>query len=254
MPSTGDNLSINALAGATGASPKSLLTAAGGSGSNITVTSFTITGVTTPTTNTNAYAYGASVTITTNFTSAGSRFLSRIGSRSQNFTWPASISGLTLSTNSGYTRTYTNTYNPGGTSCSSAVSRTASITFNDGFNTPASNYNVSLTTASFTLYSPPKPSVTGYSSTPPPRACNPGGGCGNKCYGADFSISASFGSYAGVNGSSLTYYINGTPYHTGGTNWTSARVFCGNTNHSLFVQNNFGCNSDTTTITSAAYV
>ena len=254
MPSSGDNLSIDALGTATGQSIKSLGNAAGSTSTPINVSDFTITGVTTPTTDSATYPYNYNATIQANFTGAGSRFLSRIGSTASNFTWPASISGMTLITNEGYRRVYTNLYNPGGTGCSTSTTRTVTITFMDTFNTPATNYNTALTTASFTLYSPPKPSVSSWSSTPPPRACDTGSGCGSLCYGADLTVNAAYGSYAGVNGSSLNYYLNGTLRYTGATSWYSGRIFCGSTSYTLYVRNNFNCQSDSVNITTAAYV
>ena len=256
MPSPGDNLSINALAAATGASPKSLGTAAGSTATPISVSEFSITGVTTPTASVATVAYGSTITITSNFTGVGARFLSRIGSRSANFTW-STPANLTLTTNNGYNRVYTNAYNPGSTSCSSSTTRTVTVTFADGFNLTASNYNTALTTTSFTTYSPPKPSLTGVGLARPPQPCNTGGGCGALCYGASLRLSGNAGSYNGVLGSSNSYYIAGVLRSTvaGNTStYDSAAIFCGNTAYSCYVINDFSCQSDAVNVTTLAYI
>lgn len=256
MPSPGDNLSINALAAATGASPKSLGTIAGSTATPILVSQFTITGVTTPTASVATVAYGSSITVTSNYTGAGTRFLSRIGSRGANFTW-STPTNLTLTTNNGYSRIYTNAYNPGSTSCSSSTTRTVTVTFADGFNLTASNYNTALTTTSFTIYSPPKPSLTGVGLARPPRPCNTGGGCGALCYGASLRLSGNAGSYNGVSGSSNSYYIAGVLRSTvaGNTStYDSAAIFCGNTAYSCYVINDFSCQSDAVNVTTLGYI
>lgn len=257
MPTLGDNLSLNALAAATGQATKSLGNAAGSTASPINFSQFTITSVTTPTANAATYAYNASVTVTSNFTGAGSRFLSRIGSRAANFTW-STPANMTLTTNNGYNRVYTNAYNPGGTSCSSSTSRTVTITFMDSFNSVATNYNVALTTTSFTLYSPPKPSVTGAGLDRPFNPCNSGGGCGSTlCYGASIRLNGNAGSYAGVLGSSITYYVGGSALTTvaGNTStYDTPRQYCGNTAYNCYVVNDFSCQSDTISVTTLAYI
>ena len=257
MPSPGDNLSINRLAAATGASPKSLGTAAGSTATAVAVSQFTITGVTTPTANVDTVAFGSTVTVTANFTGIGSRFLSRIGSRAANFTW-STPANLTLTTNNGYNRVYTNAYNPGSTSCSSSTTRTVTVTLADGFNLTASNYNTALTTAAFTVYSPPKPSLTGAGLNRPFNPCQSIGGCGSVlCYGASIRLSGNAGSYNGVLGSSNSYYIAGVLRSTvaGNTStYDSERVFCGNTAYSCYVINDFSCQSDAINVTTLAYI
>jgi len=254
MPSPGDNLSINALAAATGASPKSLGTAAGSTATPIAVSQFTITGVTTPTASVATVAYGSTVTVTSNFTGTGSRFLSRIGSRAANFTW-STPANLTLTTNNGYNRVYTNAYNPGSTSCSSPITRTVTVTLADGFNLTASNYNTALTTAAFTVYSPPKPTATPSSGTVPPRPCV-AGSCGAKCSGATYTVAADAGTYNGVAGSVLNFYLGGSLIHTQAASTFSYAYtgLCGNTVYTGYVTNNFNCQSDSFSFTTPTYI
>lgn len=262
MPATGDNLRVSLLAAAAGSATRSFGSAAGTSaaGSNVTVSDFTITGINTsanqPIANAATYSFNASIVYTSQFTGAGSRHLSRIGSQSANFTW-TDPANLTLITNSAYQRTYRNDYNPGGTSCSSSTTRAASVRYADGFNTLATNYNVTRTGATITIYSPPKPSVSGSSPQGPFNPLNTGGGCGALGLGASIQLNGNAGSYQGVAGASLSYYINGTLQTTiaGNTSsFTSGRVFCGSTSYSCFVVNNYSCQSDSINVTTAGYV
>ena len=262
MPSPGDNLSINALAAATGVTPKSLGTIAGSTATPILVSQFTITGVTTPTANAASVIYGSTITVTANFTGAGSRFLSRIGSRTANFTWSAPAN-LTLTTNNGYNRIYTNAYNPGSTSCSSSTTRTVTVTLADGFNLTASNYNTALTTAAFTVYSPPKPTIT-YSSGTKPSTCVVGGDCTGAnvyCYGATLTFSGNAGTYQTVAGSSLDYYVGrpGSVAYSGTragntSSYTTPATLCTNTTYNFYVINNYTCQSDTGAAATPTYV
>lgn len=260
MPAAGDNLRLNNLAAATGQATKSLGAAAGTTtpGAIVNFSQFTITGVTTPTRNNATAAYGGTVTVTANFTGAGSRFASRIGSRSANFTFttPANMSVA----GSGSSRTYTNNFNPGGTGCSASTTRSVTVTFADGFNLVATNYNTALTTATFTLYSPPSPSVA-YSSGTKPATCTTGGGvcAGNNvsCYGATITLAGNAGSYNGAAGSSLDYYINGSLVgsRSGNTSsLTTAAVYCTGTNYNTYVINDFACQSSTVNFTSISYL
>lgn len=259
MPAAGDNLRLNNLAAATGQATKSLGAAAGTTtpGAIVNFTQFTITGVTTPSINTSTVSFGGTVTASANFSGFGSRF-ARISSRSANFTFttPAnmSVSG------SGASRTYTNNFNPGGTGCSASTTRSVTVTFADGFNLVATNYNTALTTATFTLYSPPSPSVA-YSSGTKPATCTTGGGvcAGNNisCYGATITLNGNAGTYNGVAGSSLDYYINGSFVGTRSGNTstlTTAGVYCTGTSYNTYVINNYTCQSSTVGFTSISYL
>ena len=262
MPSPGDNLSINRLAAATGASPKSLGTAAGSTATSILVSQFTITGVTTPTANAASVNFGSSITVTANFAGAGSRFLSRIANRAVNFTW-STPANLTLTTNNGYNRVYTNAYNPGSTGCSTSVSRTVTVTLADGFNLTASNYNTALTTAAFTVYSPPKPTVT-YASGTKPSTCVATGGCTGanvSCYGATLTFSGNAGTYQSVAGSSLDYYVGrpGSVAYSGTragntSSYTTPATLCTNTTYNFYVINDYTCQSDTGAAATPTYL
>lgn len=95
-PTANDNYSLRELSLATGATPESLGYAAGSTATPIDFQDFTIDSVTTPTINTSSLPYGSDVVVTTNYTVAGPRFLSRIGSRPSNYVW-ANNSNFTLS-------------------------------------------------------------------------------------------------------------------------------------------------------------
>lgn len=259
MPSPGDNLSLNKLATATQsfAGGIKLSLAAGSTLSPASISEFTITGITTPTVNASTFSFGSTIVITSNFTGAGSKFLSRVASQANNFIW-STPGNMSLTVNEGYRRTYTNTYNPGGTGCSSSVTRSVTVQFMDTFNTPATNWNTVLTTSTFTLFSPPKPSVTGVGLDRPFNPCNSGGGCGGTlCYGASFRLSGNAGTYNGVTGTQVSYYVAGTLLTTvaGATStYDTDRIYCGSTAYSVYVTNNHGCQSDTISLTTLAYV
>jgi len=253
MPTTGNNLSLNQLAAATGQAVKGLSNAAGGTGPNINISHFTITGVTTPTWNVATVAYGGNFTASGNFSGAGSRF-GRISSRDANFTWGTTPAGSSVVSTAGFQRTFNNAYNPGGTSCSSSAVRTVTLRFNDGFNDDATNYNATLVTGNITLYSPPAPSFSVTGKTQPPRPCNTGGGCGGLCRGASISVSSTAGNWQGVAGGSVNYYINGGFAGSNGGGGFTYTNLCGNTLYSLYVQNSYSCNSSTQNVTTPAYI
>jgi hypothetical protein len=262
MPVTGDNLQVSLLAAAAGQTTYSFGAAAGTTvaGSNINVSDFVITGVNAsanqPSADAASYSYGATLTYTSQFVGAGSRFLSRIGSVRANFTWvnPANV---TLITDNGYQRVYSNVYNPGGTSCSASVAVAPTVRFADNFNTLATNHGVVRTGATVTLYSPPKPSVTGSSPNAPYNPCQ-NNGCGTiKCYGASIQLVGNAGTYQGVAGTSISYYIGGALQTTiaGNTStYTSGRVYCGASSYSCYVVNNYNCVSNSINVTTLNYV
>jgi hypothetical protein len=218
------------------------------------VSQFSISAVTTPTANVATVAFGSTITVTANFTGTGSRFLSRIGSRAANFTW-STPANLTLTTDNGYSRVYTNAFNPGSTSCSSPTTRTVTVTLADGFNLVATNYNTALTTAAFTVYSPPKPTATPGSGTVPPRPCV-AGSCGARCSGATYTVAANAGTYNGVTGSVINFYLGGSLIHTqvAPTHTYTYTGLCGNTTYSGYVTNNFNCQSDSFSFTTPTYI
>ena len=110
MPSAGDNLSLGKLGRAVGHSSDyttqtSLAANCGGSSSQTKLSEFdggTFSSVSlSPST-----TAGGSVTATANFTSPGSKFLSRIANRYQNFTWSDSsdtYSVVSINSNQDYT-------------------------------------------------------------------------------------------------------------------------------------------------------
>jgi len=156
---SGETLSLNNLAGATGNTQNSNVSLGSikgspSAGDNITLSSFGIDGVGSLT----GYTYAVeatSETYTLGFTNAGSNFISKIASRYQNFTWAVSptfnsagdtAGYLSIGSNQDYTGVITvGAMNPQGagsqTSLLGAQSHTLSVTFNDGFNDHADNFN-----------------------------------------------------------------------------------------------------------------
>jgi len=156
---SGETLSLNNLAGATGNTQNSNVSLGSikgspSAGDDITLSSFGIDGVGSLT----GYTYAVeatSETYTLGFTNAGSNFISKIASRYQNFTWAVSptfnsagdtAGYLSIGSNQDYTGVITvGAMNPQGagsqTSLLGAQSHTLSVTFNDGFNDHADNFN-----------------------------------------------------------------------------------------------------------------
>ena len=161
--SAGETLSLNNLAGATGntqGANVSLGTIKGSpvAGDNITLSSFGVDAIGSLT----GYTYAVestNETYTLGFTGEGAQFSSQIKTNSDNFTWavtPAynmntdSAGYLSIASNSDYTGVITvGSMNPQGVSSQTTlagnVSHTLSVTFADGFNTHATNYNSART-------------------------------------------------------------------------------------------------------------
>lgn len=143
--SSGDTLSLSNLQGATGAAAKSLSSAAGTTSGPIAMSQFSIGSVD----SISGYTYvkeSTSETFTLGFSDVGSRFLSRVASVAGNFTW-------TLSAGSEFSIQASPPYNPSisanaiGNSATLAAptARTLSVTFADGYNDHATNYNSART-------------------------------------------------------------------------------------------------------------
>lgn len=265
MPTGGEIFTLDQLAAATGsnlqplAGPDSLQSSAGVGSTVIDFEDFSIASVDGPTANATSYAFGATVTITSGFSNAGPRFLSRIANRPANFTWTPSTN-LQVGTNSGYIHTFQNVFNPGSTSCSSSTTSFVTVKFYDqNYNNHAVGYNTNQSTTAFTLYSPPKPSVTSQNGTKPPT-CPAGPIClGNNssCYGASIVLNGLAGNYAGVQGTSLDYYINNAYVGNrvgNSTQLTTGLLYCTNTSYTAYVTNNNGCQSDSIAFTSVKYI
>ena len=153
MPrSSGDTLSLYNLAGATGNSLTniSLGTIKGSptAGDTIGLSKFSIDSVG----SVSGFTYAVestSETYTLGFTtgSEGVLFDSKIGNRSNNFTWTVPVgSKLSLSTNNGKNATFSvssMTNNPSQTVLQSIITHTVRVVFNDGFNGHATSYNTS---------------------------------------------------------------------------------------------------------------
>tara|TARA_R100001463_G_scaffold8323_1_gene25649 strand:+ start:1080 stop:1571 length:492 start_codon:yes stop_codon:yes gene_type:complete len=148
MPSAGDNLSLAKLGRAVGhssnyTSQTSLAGNCGGANSQTAFSDFdggTYTNMTTSKTN----VYAETIVGTANFTSPGSKFLSRIANRHQNFVWAESsddIGLVSISANQDYTATISIAAGPQLTD-----NITISCTFKedgqtDGFNDHITGYN-----------------------------------------------------------------------------------------------------------------
>jgi hypothetical protein len=153
---SGDTLSLNALAGATGNTQNSnvsLGTIKGSptGGDNIGLSKFSIDSVG----SISGFTYAVESTsenYTLGFTTGleGVLFASKIGNRSNNFTWTVPVgSYITLSTNSGATATFAvssmNPQSPGAqTALLGVQTHTIRGKFVDGFNDHATNYNTNI--------------------------------------------------------------------------------------------------------------
>jgi len=158
--SSGDTLSLNNLAGATGNTQNSnvsLNAINSSAGTTVSLNDFGIDSVNSDFTS--AYSYlveSTTETITLGVGGAGSKFASKIGNRSGNTTW--GITGgsvISLTTNNGLSGVFTvGSMNPQSPSAQTVlqnvVSHNISATFADGFNDHATRYNNAI---SKTVYS-----------------------------------------------------------------------------------------------------
>lgn len=150
---SGNTLSLNALAGATGFTQNSnvSLGAIEGSptaGENISLSSMALGGSGTSIGSVGSisgYTYAVentNETYTLGFTDAGTRFASKIGNRAENFTWSVEAGttiGLTTNNGSSAVFTVSDRPNTNGT-LQSISSNTIRVVFADGFNDHATNY------------------------------------------------------------------------------------------------------------------
>ena len=156
--SSGDTLSLNNLATATGIGTPGTNVSLGAikgspvAGDNISLgNDFHITAVGSSTSDISGYTYAVentSETYTVNMQTKGGRFDSKIGNRSANFTWsvPAG-SKISLGTNSGGSASFsvgnmTNVATQ--TALQSIVAHTIRVVFADGFNDHATRYNTNI--------------------------------------------------------------------------------------------------------------
>jgi len=167
MPSSGETLSLNNLAGALGEtqnSSVSLNSLNSSAGTQVSLSDYSISAVDN---DIDGYTYAVEATnetYTMTFQSEGSKFGS-IKGRGANFTWAVSpvfnsagdTSGfLSIGSNSDYTAVITvGSMNPQGassqTSLMGTVSHTLSGTFADGFNDHATRYNTAITKAVYAV-------------------------------------------------------------------------------------------------------
>ena len=142
---SGNTLSLNNLASATGQTTKSFSAAKGNTTGPIAMSSFAIDSADSIT----GYTYaveGTSEVYTLGFSGAGANF-SRISGRAANFTWSVPVgSYISLTTNSGASATFTvGTMNPQSPSAQTSLlgvqTHTLRAVFNDGFNDHATGYN-----------------------------------------------------------------------------------------------------------------
>lgn len=214
--------------------------------------------------------FGQNFDIAFTFQNEGSEFF-RIKNRPQNFSFNINIQGAGLVLDGGFFRRYNNSFNPANTNCSVSIvsSFPNSVFFRDqGFNAGIPNYD-SLLDVFVTLHSPPKPSVGILGTTAPPR---PGVLQNGKYMGASISVSYAAGVYAGVGGTRTDIYLskvsnsigslvtslfnNSGTYKIGfdASQTVNNYTIEGNTLYYVTVRNNFNCQSNTTSVTTAAYV
>ena len=146
MPlASGNTLSLNNLQTATGAAAKSLSSAAGTTTGPIAMSQFAIYSVD----SISGFTYvkeSTAETFTLGFTNAGSRFLSRIGSVSTNFSWSIDApSEFSIQANAPYNPTITAQAIGNSTTLSAPTARTLGVKFADSFNDHATGYNVNKT-------------------------------------------------------------------------------------------------------------
>jgi hypothetical protein len=141
---SGNTLSLNNLASATGQATKSFSAAAGTTVGPISMSAFAIDSVD----SVSGYTYaveGTSESYSVAFSGAGSYFTSRISGRAANFTWSVPTgTKITLGTNSGASATFSVgsiTNAPTQTVLQSVETHTLRCVFADGFNDHATSYN-----------------------------------------------------------------------------------------------------------------
>jgi hypothetical protein len=144
----GDNLELSNLKAATGntaTSNYSIATAAGTTTGPIAFSDFTIDSVG----SISGFTYvkeSTAETYTLGFGNAGSRFLSRVGSQYNNFTWSLSAGAeFTIQSLPPYNPTVTATAIGNSSTLSAPIARTLSVTFRDLYNDHASDYNLTKT-------------------------------------------------------------------------------------------------------------
>ena len=142
---SGDTLSLSNLQGATGAAAKSLSSAAGTTTGPIAMSEFSIDSVD----SISGFTYvkeSTAETFTLGFTNAGSRFLSRVGSVSTNFSWSIDApSEFSIQGSAPYNPTITAQAIGNSSTLSAPSARTLGVKFADGFNDHATGYNVNKT-------------------------------------------------------------------------------------------------------------
>jgi hypothetical protein len=144
----GDNLELSNLKAATGnlaTSDYSIATAAGTTTGPIAFSDFTIDSVG----SISGFTYvkeSTAETMTLGFGNAGSRFLTRVGSQYNNFTWSLSAGAeFTLQSLPPYNPTVTANAVGNSSTLVAPTARTLSVTFRDLYNDHASDYNLNKT-------------------------------------------------------------------------------------------------------------
>jgi hypothetical protein len=145
----GDNLELSNLKAATGntaTSNYSIATAAGTTTGPIAFSDFTIDAVTSTISGFTYVKESTAETFNMNFTNAGSRFLSRVGSQYNNFTWSLSAGAeFSLQSLPPYNPSVTANAVGNSSTLVSPTARTLTATFRDLYNDQATNYNVAMT-------------------------------------------------------------------------------------------------------------
>ena len=201
MASPGYSLQLSKLALATGVSPASLSLAIGGSTQG-SFSDFEASSVSSLSNSNPTPGFNQNFILTLNFAGEGSKF-NRIKIRPANFVF-GSIPNSSLITDSGNIKTYQNTYNPGGTNCSTNTTVSLAAKFYDqGYNFNSGGYNTDFN-SSVTLHAPPKPTISVTGFTKPGSCAAP-----PFCPGATITVSVNPGTYNGITGSTMTLYRNG---------------------------------------------
>lgn len=143
--SSGDTLAASNLKVATLASDFSLSGAAGSTTGPIRMSDFSIGSVD----SISGYTYvkeSTAETFTLGFTDAGSRFLSRVASVTNNFTWSLSVgSEFSIQANPPYNPSITADGIGNGATLAAPTARTLSVTYRDTYNDHATGYNSAKT-------------------------------------------------------------------------------------------------------------
>ena len=257
-------LPISELKNATNVISHTIKTASGVTGTppdDIKLSEFKVATISSLTTNLYDIPYGGSFVATLSFTGE-QQYFNRIKTITGNYISTVNTTRLSLASESSNQKTYTNIYNPGGTSAGTSIIEPIKIKFFDkGYNEDCVNYNTDFT-VNVKLYSPPKPTISFNSSTKPPMpCCGVSVGWSGNCCDATITINFNTNPNFGVNSSSLNIFystnnVNFTLHSTQISNTGTVIIggLTGNTTYYIKATNNFNCSSDTLVVTTPTYL